>query len=633
MTKETRSYGTWPSPISAEMVAKGAKRFSQVQIHGGTIYWVETRPDEGGRSVLTKALPGGNVEDVIPSGYNVRSRVHEYGGLAYAIYQDHVYFSNANDGCVYGIVGDQEPMAITPQNGNRYADFDVSKNGREIFCVREQHTDGEPVNDVVCLTDGNVMDVASGHDFFAYPRISPNGKQLAWISWDHPNMPWDGTQLWVGDWVGSCVENVTCIAGGRDQSISQPTWGSDGKLHFVSDEMGWWNPYVWDGTEKRCILRKNSEFGLPLWSLGVTTFAELEAGAWVYAFYQDGFGHLGLKLGENEDLATLDLPFTDFTSVGAEGHEVAFVGGAWDQAAAVVVWNCQTGIHRIVRENEIDIAPTHFSQPKAISYGVDSGEKVHAFYYPPQNPDFAGGETERPPLIVKSHGGPTGSSSGTLDLGIQFWTSRGFAVLDVNYRGSTGFGRDYRCALYGEWGVMDVVDCVAGAEFLVKKGKVDADRLLIRGGSAGGLTTLCALAFHDVFCGGASYYGVSDLASLAEITHKFESRYLDNLLGTGDITETMKSRSPLFAADHIGVPVIFFQGSDDPVVPPQQTDTMVQALKDNGIPVCSVQFEGEMHGFRKAENIIRSLKDEYTFYVHILDLKGAQDLTDISIER
>lgn len=630
--KEKLPYGTWPSPLSAQKVAAGARRFGQVQLDQGFVYWVESRPEEGGRSVLVRCGIDGKLEDCVPEDFTVRTRVHEYGGVAYVVKNGLIHCSRGEDGRVYRFRCNESPEPLTPDNGSRYADFCVSEDGETVFCVREvPQKNGEPKNDVVCLSDGQLLICAEGNDFYAYPRISNTGDKLSWITWCHPNMPWDGTELWVSNWDGNQVERAQCIAGGAEISIFQPTWGEDGELFYVSDETGWWNLHCWDGHQAMHICKKDAEFGLPLWVLGMSTYALLDSNQLLCSYIEKSTGFLARFARNDSEVNEINLPFSEYSSIASDGHTAAFVAGSWDQSSAVIRLNLEDGSYDIIRQNESHIAQESISKPQTIMYPSLDGEMVHAFYYPPHH-DQVEGIDENPPLWVKSHGGPTGSTSSTLDLSIQYWTSRGFAVLDVDYRGSTGYGRAYRNALDGQWGVRDVEDCVAGAQFLGREGLVDVARVVIRGGSAGGLTTLGALAFYDTFRAGASYYGVSDLSSLAKITHKFESQYLNRLIGGDEIERVYRERSPLYAADKISVPVIFFQGTEDPVVPPVQTETMANALRANGVPVACVMFEGEMHGFRKAENIIAALQSEYAFYATIFGLDCSEKLTEISID-
>jgi dipeptidyl aminopeptidase/acylaminoacyl peptidase len=631
--KQKLPYGTWASPISAEMVASASRRFGQVQVDMGHVYWVETRPEEGGRSVLVCCDMENNVWDVVPSDFNVRSRVHEYGGMAYVVQNGVVHCSNGADGRVYRLEKDAQPIPVTPEGQARYADFSISPDGKAIFCVRERHDVGdEPINDVVCLKGGCVGVLASGNDFYAAPRISKDGCRLAFLTWHHPNMPWDGTELWVADWTNGQIENEQQITGGADDAIFQPSWGQDGRLYFVSDRTGWWNLYAWEAGTITPLWEKEADFGLPLWVLGMATYAEVQNGHWVCSYILEGMATLEMLSLPQGITSAFDLPFSEYSSVAAQGHIVAFVAGHWNKTPAVIRLNTLTGQYDVVRKNEQWVEGVALSCPQTMRYPSLDGCLVHAFYYPPHHETTEGNASEKPPLLVKSHGGPTGATTQTLDLNVQYWTSRGFSVLDVNYRGSTGYGRAYRRALDGQWGVFDVQDCVAGAQYLANDGRVDASRLLIRGGSAGGLTTLCALALYDVFHGGASYYGVSDLASLAKITHKFESQYLNRLMGQENFETRLRERSPLYAANQISAPVIFFQGTEDPVVPPVQTQTMVDALTLGGVPVACVMFEGEMHGFRKAENMIYALKAEYAFYASILELECQEDLIEIRIE-
>lgn len=631
--KQKLPYGTWASPISAEQVASASHRFGQVQVDRGRVYWVETRPNEGGRSVLVCCDEVNNVWDVVPSTFNVRTRVHEYGGMAYVVQRGIVYCSNGADGRVYRLEKDAQPIPVTPEENARYADFSISPDGQSIFCVRERHdVRDEPIHDVVCLVDGRVDVLASGNDFYAAPRISKDGRRLAFLTWHHPNMPWDGTELWVADWMDGHIENVQQVTGGAEDAIFQPSWGQDGHLYFVSDRTGWWNLYVWEAGTITPLWDKEADFGLPLWVLGMATYAEVENGNWVCSYIWEGTARLEMFQMAKRHAQVLDLPFSEYSSVAAQGNVVAFVAGCWNKTPAVIRLNVLTGQYDMIRQEEQLIEEVALSRPQTICFPSLDGDLVHAFYYPPHHESTEGNNLEKPPLLVKSHGGPTGATTQTLNLNIQYWTSRGFAVLDVNYRGSTGYGRAYRRALDGQWGVFDVQDCVAGAQYLANEGLVDDSRLLIRGGSAGGLTTLCALAFYDVFQGGASYYGVSDLASLAKITHKFESQYLNRLIGKDNLETLLQERSPLFAADKISVPVIFFQGTEDPVVPPVQTQTMVDALKLGDVPVACVMFEGEMHGFRKSENIIYALKAEYAFYAAIFKMDCQEELIEIQIE-
>jgi len=631
--KQTLPYGTWASPVSAEMVASASRRFGQVQVDLGNIYWVEARPEDGGRSVLMCCDGENNVWDVVPADFNVRSRVHEYGGMAYVVQNGVVYCSSGNDGRVYRLEKDAQPIPITPEGNARYADFSISPDGQTIYCVRERHGVGdEPLNDVVCLRDGRVDVLATGNDFYAAPRVSKDGRRLAFLTWHHPNMPWDGTELWVADCKDGQIFNQQQVTGGPDDAIFQPSWGQDGCLYFVSDRTGWWNLYCWNEREITPLWEKEADFGLPLWILGMSTYAEAQDGLWVCSYILEGLAKLEMLNVSQGHTQVLDLPFSEYSSMAAQGNIAAFVAGHWNKTPAVIRLNTLTGQYDVVRESEQQIDDGVLSRPQAIIYPSLDGNLVHAFYYPPHHETVEGETSEKPPLLVKGHGGPTGASTQTLDLSIQYWTSRGFAVLDVNYRGSTGYGRAYRRALDGQWGVFDVQDCVAGAQYLANEGLVDASRLLIRGGSAGGLTTLCALAFYDVFHGGASYYGVSDLASLAKMTHKFESQYLNRLIGQENLEIAFRERSPLYAADQISSPVIFFQGTEDPVVPPEQTQTMVDALKKGGVPVTCVMFEGEMHGFRKAENMIYALKAEYAFYASIFAIDCQEDLMEIGID-
>jgi dipeptidyl aminopeptidase/acylaminoacyl peptidase len=498
--------------------------------------------------------------------------------------------------------------------------------------VREDHTGaGQPVNTIVAVdlgqpgtTPGHI--IANGHDFVASPRLSPKGRCLAWLAWDHPNMPWNGTTLYLAtlDEKGTIIGAAQKIAGGPAESIFQPEWSPDGAdLVFVSDRSGWWNLYRFTLAtgEVRPIAPRSTEFGQPQWNFGMATYAFAGPERIVCTYAEAGLGHLGVIDSTTGSLHNLDTPFTQFASLRADGDQAAFIAGAPSHPASVVVFDLSSGRYRILKKATDILDRTelrideYLTSVDPIEYPTSAGRTAFGLFYRPCNPDYAAPDGEKPPLVVKCHGGPTSAASSTFNLGIQYWTSRGIAVLDVNYGGSSGFGRAYRDRLHLNWGVVDVDDCINGAKFLAGRGRVDANRMVISGGSAGGYTTLAALVFHDVFSGGASYYGVSDIAALARDTHKFESHYLDWLIGPYPQNEALyRERSPLFHAERLSRPVIFFQGDEDPVVPPTQTEAMVEALRRRGTPVGYFLFAGEQHGFRKAANIQRALDAELYFY-------------------
>jgi dipeptidyl aminopeptidase/acylaminoacyl peptidase len=626
-------YGTWASPVAASMIADTAISLAGIHVDGDTLYWLEGRPAEGGRVVLVRQSNGGGI-DVTPAPYSVRSRVHEYGGGAVLVSGGDVFFVNFADQRIYRQVAGGVPEAVTADSGDRFADMCHDRARDRLICVRERHTEDGVENALVAvsLVDGAVAELVTGHDFVSNPRLSPDGRWLAWLSWELPDMPWDATSLWVAELdAGGRPGDPVRVAGGEGESVFQPEWRPDGSLVFVSDPTDWWNLYAWDGGNVAALAPLEAEFGLPQWVFGMRTYDIGPNGGIVCAWSQDGRWRLGFLDGTG--LVETDVPYDDISGVRVVGGRVAFVAASPRAPAAIVLFDPADGSLEVVRRSFTgDIDPDSVSAPREISFPTTDGAMAHGFHYPPRNADFAGPEAERPPLIVRGHGGPTGATSPSFSLGIQYWTSRGFAVLDVNYRGSTGFGRSYREALYGAWGVADVDDMVAGAEYLVAQGAVDPARLAIRGGSAGGYTTLAALAFRDTFSAGASLYGIGDLMTLARDTHKFESRYLDRLIGPLPEAEAVyRKRSPINHVDGLDCPVIFLQGDEDQVVPPNQAEAMVAALDAKGIPVAYVLFEGEGHGFRKAENVCRALEAELCFYARVFGFAPADALPALDI--
>ncbi len=632
-------YGAWRSPVTGDRIVSESIGLAEPMFDGEDVYWLEMRPSEGGRYVLVRQRPDGGITEVSPPGFNVRTRVHEYGGGSFIVREGIAYMVRFEDQRLYRVVPGEEPVPVTPADGKRFADFLFDPDRDRLLCVCEDHDAGgrEPRNTLaaISLADGRVTHLAQGDDFYSSPRLSPEGDRLCWLAWNHPNMPWDGTGLWVAalDESGLPV-NPEKIAGGPSESVFQPEWSPDGRLFFVSDRTGWWNLHRLQAGEILPVISMAAEFGVPQWVFGMATYGFERAGRIICAFSREGLWRLARIDTETPDLTEIATPFTDIASVRVRFGEALFLGASPTDPRAVVRFRTGSGETEILRtsfDNRIDTG--YFSRPEPVEFATAGGETAHAIFYPPRNTDFGALPGQRPPLLVMSHGGPTAAAGSAFNLTIQYWTSRGIAVLDVNYGGSTGYGRPYRQRLAGNWGIVDVDDCVHGARYLVERGDVDGDRLAIRGGSAGGFTTLAALTFREVFAAGASHYGVSDLAALARETHKFESRYLDSLIGPyPERSDLYADRSPIHAVDRLSCPVIFFQGLEDAVVPPEQAETMVAALRRKGIPVAYLPFEGEQHGFRRSETIKRALEAELCFYGRIFGFDPAEEIEPVAID-
>lgn len=632
------SYGSWSSPLTAARVTAGALRLDQIQLDGNDVYWLEGRASEGGRHVIVKSTPSGAI-DITPPGFNVRSRVHEYGGAAYTVHHGAVYFTNFTDQRVYRQEPGLAPVAMTDE-GAMWADYRVDTARHRLIGVREQPASlngfGGPgnVNVIAAIPDRVLVE---GADFYSDPVVSPDGKFLAWLQWNHPNMPWDGTELWVAAFNASGLLGVReKIAGGPSESVFQPEWAPDGALYFVSDRTGWWNLYRWSpstslrasGPSAEAICPMAAEFGKPQWTFSMVTYAFVSATRVAATYTQNGRWKLAMIDVYTKQFTPIDLDVQPMESIKAVvgGTDIYFLGGSATQPPAIM--RLRGRQLDVLRSSTNESIPREWiSIPEAVTFTVKDRE-VHAFYYAPTNPEIKShaqqinsSSDEKPPLLVITHGGPTGATTDVLDPKIQFWTSRGFAVLDVDYSGSTGYGRAYRDRLKGKWGIVDVEDAVGGAKAMVAMGKADPERLIIRGGSAGGYTTLAALTFHDTFKAGASYYGISDLEVLQQDTHKFEARYNDTLIGPWPAArDVYKARSPIHFTDRLSCPIILFQGLEDKVVPPNQSEMMANAARQKGLKVKYVTFEGEQHGFRKAENIIRSLEEELAFYQDVFQM-------------
>jgi len=651
-------------------VVKAAAGLGGVSIEGDTVTWSEQRPEEGGRTQLVQRAADGSTVERLPEGFNARTAVHEYGGGAWWARGATVWFAHWDDQRLYRQEGDGPPEPVSPEpeapRGDRWADGELDDSGRWLVVVREHHPPGAGAKDVsneivVLDTTGElpVRTLVTGPDFVSDPRFSPDGRRLCWVQWSHPDMPWDGTELCVADVrdtpVGPALSHLAVVAGrphygpgghGDGESVCQPSWAADGSLWFVSDRTGWWNLYrqVPDGAIEPMV-QTEAELGMPQWVFGISNYAFLGDGRVVFAYSRDGLDHMAVLSGDGRT-AEVDVPYTSMSSVHAAGDRVVFIGASATAEPAVVslrlapdaggVAAAPAGEPEILRApRDLGVDPAWFSQPEPIDFPTTGGRTAHALYYPPTNPEVTPTPGEAPPLLVVIHGGPTAAARPMLQVSIQYWTSRGFGVVDVNYGGSTGYGRAYREQLRGTWGIVDLDDCEAAARFLADEARVDPARLCIRGGSAGGYTTLAVLAFRHTFAAGASHYGVADLEALAVETHKFESRYLDGLIGPyPERRDLYEARSPIHHTDGFDRPLIVLQGLEDEVVPPNQAEMIVNALRAKQVPVAYVTFPGEQHGFRQAANIRKALDSELSFYAQVFGftLPPGEDIEPVPVE-
>jgi dienelactone hydrolase len=641
--------GTWKSPISAAMVASAGISLHSLALDAGVVWWLEGRPAENGRVVLVRMEPDGDPTDVTPDGFNVRTMVHEYGGGAYCLRGDTVYFSNFDDQRLYRQEPGAAPVAITSDAGekrHRYADGRITSDGALWIGVRERHDGSGPadvVNELVAVpTEGSSEPrvIASGRDFYAAPRISPDGTRLSFLAWDLPWMPWDGCELFVADLAEDGTLGAHEHVAGRngEEAIWQPEWSPAGDLVFASDRSGWWNLERVHGDERSVLYEAEAEFGYPAWSLGTRSYAFLDDGRIVCASDREGRTSFDLLDPEAGQLTSLGLPHDALWSgphVVADGSTVALLAGSATTPVQVVRLDVASGAWAVLRMSaQVPVDASYFSVPEAIEFPTEGGRTAYALYYPPTSPDFSPLDGERPPLIVDAHGGPTGNATPIFALGTQFWTSRGFALVDVNYGGSSGYGRAYRERLNGQWGVVDMQDCVNAARFLVERGDADRDRLLIHGGSAGGYTTVCALTFTDAFAAGTSYFGLADLEQFAAgDTHKFELQYEHTLVGPyPEAADLYRARSPIHFTDRITTPMLVLQGADDEIVPQSHAELIVAALRERRIPHAYLLFAGEGHGFRGAESIVRSLEAELSFYAQVLGFEVGDAVPKLPIE-
>jgi len=631
--KDVRPYGSWTSPVSSARLTEGAVALSDLRVFDGRPYWLETRPSEGGRLVVM-TLGADGVRQLTAEGFNVRTRVHEYGGAPYVVTPEGLWFSNYKDQRLHLQPDGAAPTPLTPE-GYRYADA-VPAPGGGLIAVREDHTDPNAVRNTVVRLSGRAGDAGEilfgESDFVAYPRLAPDGR-LAWIAWNHPAMPWDATRLYVAELTAGGLENVRRIAGGDTVSVLQPRWAADGTLMWISDESGFWNLYDDRGGRPRAILPREAEFAGPLWSLGRSSYALV--GNTLAATAKDAQGEaLWLIDRKTGDAQALPLPFSALVFVQAlDTTRFAAIAHSETGPSAVIVVDVAAKTHEVVRRaSTVELAAADIARPEPIAFSTAGGRTAYGLFYAPRNAAFEAPPSERPPLIVQAHGGPTSAASGAFALAIQYWTSRGFAVVDVDYGGSTGYGRAYRERLKGQWGVVDVEDVIAAARHLADTHRVDPKRMVIHGSSAGGFTVLAALAQSDVFAAGGDFYGVADLGVLAQEAHKFESRYMDGLVGPWPEAKAIyDARSPMNHLGDFTAPLLILQGADDPIVPANQAHMIRDALTARGVPVACLEFEGESHGWRKAETIIRAKEAELYFYGRVLGFEPADAITPIAI--
>ena len=635
-------YGSWASPITPELLLQGTvhMRNQMVRWDGDDLYWSELRPYEAGRIVVCHRRPDGSISDVTPQGFNARTRVHEYGGGHYAVKDGTVYFTNFKDQRLYRQEHGGTPRPITPDADVRHADMEVDAGRGRLIAVREDHTTGAPeaVNSLVSLDmhgEGDPITVAAGNDFYSSPRLSPDGRRVAWITWNHPNMPWDGTELWIGELdAGGRVTASRMIAGGPNESVLEPEWSPGGELYFVSDRNDWWNLYRARGEGDEPVCRRAAEFAAPPWVFGQRWFAFSGPDELVCVYSEPAGARLGrLELASGE-LKQIELLYSNIHNVQVSGKRAAMFAGSATHAERVLLVDLETLAQEVVKvSNTAHIDPRYFSMAKAVEFTTEKGLTAHATYYPPRNDDYEAEAGEKPPLVVHCHGGPTGSAGQIYPFEYQYWTSRGFALVDVNYGGSSGFGRAYRQRLNGQWGVVDVDDCINAARHLVAQGLADRDRISITGGSAGGYTTLLSLTKHDFYNAGASHFGIGDLELFVKETHKFESHYCETLVGPyPERADLYRERSAIRFADRMRCPVILFQGLEDKVVPPDQAEVFVEACRAKKLPYAYIAFEGEQHGFRQDKNIRRSFEGELYFLAQVFGFTPADAIEPVKIE-
>ncbi|KAJ8526487.1 hypothetical protein K7X08_028964 [Anisodus acutangulus] len=664
---QTQPYGSWKSPITADVVSGSTKRLGGFAVDSsGHLYWLESRPIESGRAVIVKepAKTGEDPIDVTPKDFAVRTLAQEYGGGDFCISGDTLIFSNYKDQRLYkqsilSIVLDSAPLPLTPDYGGRsvcFADGVFDSRFNRYVTVREDQRES-PINAITTIVSIDLSNnsaqeprlLVGGNDFYASPRIDPKGERIAWIEWGHPNMPWDRSELWVGYISGNGdVQKRICIAGGDPNLVESPTepqWSSQGELYFVTDrKSGFWNIYKWveSSNEVLPVYSLDSEFTRPLWIFGMKSYDFLEnhdKNTLIACSYREnGKSYLGVLDVTQGKVSVLDIPFTDINNITSGVHSLYVEGASAVHPSSIAKVTLDDQRTKVIdfkimwsSSSISEMYNSYYSRPELIKFPTDvPGQSAYAYFYPPTNPDCQASHGEKPPLLLRSHGGPTAEARGGLNLSVQYWTSRGWAYVDVNYGGSTGYGREYRERLLGSWGIVDVNDCCNCAKFLVDSGRVDGERLCITGSSAGGYTTLAALAFKDVFKAGASLYGIGDLQLLRAESHKFESHYTDNLVGDD---KAYFERSPINFVNRFSCPIILFQGLEDKVVSPDQARKIYQALKQKGLPVALIEYEGEQHGFRRAENIKFTLEQQMVFFARLVGhFQVADEVNPVKID-
>ncbi len=647
--KKIKPYGSWKSNLTAEVLARKGRKYGHLNIDNGSMYWLEVRAMENGRGVLMRSKASGadigeDIEEVLPGDISVRTRVHEYGGGDYLVVDGRIFYSSAEDNRVYlydESLDAGQVKAITPVEVNkesRYADFCIDVLHKNLIAVRETHIDSDVINELISinLESLEVNVIHAGFDFYSFPRLSKKGQRICWTCWNQPDMPWDSSELWLADFhADGSIDAAHRVTGGKGVSIFQPQWGDDGVLHYISDKSGWTNIYSHREGMLNALTPIDRDFATPQWIFGLGTYVINSDGTLYALNFERGEQHLSHIDPSSGHIEPVPLPFKAFSGpLLADDKALYFCASGPADDSAMYRYDIQSKSCQLLSEpSTFPLSSENISVAEPISFNSENNRLCHAFYYPPLNAEFQAPEGSSPPLIVMSHGGPTAFTDNSLNADIQFWTNRGFAVVDVNYGGSTGFGKKYKELLSGEWGVVDVEDCVAAANYLVEKRLVDKDKLLIRGGSAGGYTTLCALTFYDIFAAGMSRYGVADLESLAADSHKFEARYLDKMVGPYPEKKVLyQSRSPIHHTDQLSCPILLLQGSEDKVVPPGQAESMAAALDEKKIPYAYVLFEGEGHGFRQSETIIKALNAELSFYRSILCIDSEESLDSLKIK-